>query len=337
MAEFQWRLHTATGRATVGVTRETVRPGFRFVLATCETHHVDGSTTRSRSTTQIPGGTLGVREFRTCKVYNVGPGAHLTVVKRLIPSSDPGRFDLLVGGIPRIERVGNGGSTGRLLLGFGTHTVSERVTAEQENVITLDQYSIRTRCVNRTTGDRVASGTGGTPVSVRLENATDDIVCTITNRRIAEPPPDIPPPGPPIVPPPPCPDCLNVAASQPQLVISKRMPVRTMVGRRVPITITVRNVGTETAHRVLLNETPPGGGRIVSVAGLRATRLADGTLEWSLGNLAPGARRTVRATMLVTRAGPLRNTTVVDGTDAEVAVDVAGARAAAAPAPPFTG
>lgn len=339
-ATFQWRLSTDT-TAILGVTHERLQEGLHFVEARCETVHADGSMTLSESTTQIPGATLGRREFRTCDVYNAGPGAHLTVVKHLVPHRDPGRFDLLVGGIARIERVGHNGSTGRLLLGFGTHTVSERVTAAQADVITLSQYSITTHCVNQA-GHSVGSSTGGRPVSVRLEHETDDVTCTITNRRTAPVPPGVVSPGPPIIPPPECdpsdPDCANAADARPRLMVTKRMPARAHVGERVPIKITVRNIGEQTAHSVRVHETRRGaGGRIVHVAGAHATRRRDGSITWSIGNLAPGASRTVRATMLVTRRGLVRDTAVADAANAQDAFDPAALRAIRVPPPVVTG
>jgi uncharacterized repeat protein (TIGR01451 family) len=89
------------------------------------------------------------------------------------------------------------------------------------------------------------------------------------------------------------PECGDVAA--PHLMVAKDIPARAQVGDRVPITITVRNVGRPTATEVRLHETPPAGGRIVGVSDGGAIQ-SDGTAVWSLGNLAPGATRTVRAT-----------------------------------------
>lgn len=335
IADFQWRLD-AEGTATLGVAHETEKSGFHFVLAQCQTHHADGSLSEDESTVEIPGATLGRAEFRTCEVLNSQAVAHLTVVKHLIPSTDPGRFDLLVDGVPRIDNVGDNDSTGPLALPLGTHTVSELITAAEAHENSLSDYSIDTACVNETNGKQVANGTGNHPVSVDLTSATDNIVCTIANRRIGPEPSFPPPPGGPYVPSAPC---LDLEAGNPEcgadLMVSKQMPARALVGERVPIAIVVRNVGHGTADRVRLHETPPHGGRIVAVADHGSLR-HDGTVVWDLGSLAPGATRTVHATMLLTRTGKLGDTAVADALNADPALDhaVVHVRAALHPRPP---
>jgi len=65
---------------------------------------------------------------------------------------------------------------------------------------------------------------------------------------------------------------------------------------------------------------------------------SDGTVIWNLGDLAPGEKRTVHATMLVTGTGLQTDMAVAAAANADPAVDVATVRAAAAVRPPtFTG
>src|SRR5262249_29249500 len=151
---------TAQTTAALGATKETVRPGFHFQLAECQTHRMNGTFSEHDSTTAIPGATLGREEYHTCQVYNAPP--------------KPG---------------GGGGEV---------------------------------------------AGVPGKDVPV------------------------------------------------PRLSVSKRMPTHTHVGSRVPITITVKNVGAGTAHGVRLHDTPPGGARIVAVASNGSIR-PDGTVLWELG------------------------------------------------------
>lgn len=346
VAAFKWSATDPTATSTLHVV-ETQMPGYAFVKADCQIRH-GATTTDLTSMAGVPSITLGPDEFAICSVYNQGPVAHLTVVKRLIPSTDPGRFDLLVDGEPQIEQVGDGGSTGQLTLGLGTHMVSERVTAAEDPTVTLDQYAISTSCVNETTGAVVASGTGSASVSVTLATASDDVVCTITNERTAEPPPDITPPEPPIVPPDPCSDSSShlpgcsgdepgTMVPQTSLAVTKRMPAHAHVGDVLPIVITVKNVGTETAENVVLRDTPPGAGRIVHARGFHATRHKDGTVTWSLGDLAPGATRTVHAMMLITRGGSLLNHAVAGADNADVVGAAAAVRAATPTLPVVTG
>jgi uncharacterized repeat protein (TIGR01451 family) len=186
--------------------------------------------------------------------------------------------------------VGDGGRTSRLALAPGTYKVSE----EGVDATNLDDYSISTTCKTRR-GRTVGHGTGSGPVRVRLR-ASRNVVCTITNTRNA--PPILPDGGrEPDV----CleieagvPECGDIAAA-PQLFVSKRMPKHAHVGDRVPITITVKNVGHGTAHEVVLHETAPNGGRIVAAANHGAIQ-PNGTVVWHLGSLAPGQTRTVHAT-----------------------------------------
>lgn len=348
VARFEWRTNSADSDAAVSVA-ETQMPGYSFVQAQCQTISAAGPGPIETDTAGIPSATLKPHEFRTCQVYNAAPSAHLTVVKSLIPSTDPGRFDLLVDGIPRIEQVGDGGSTGQLTVGLGTHTVSEQVTAaeaEAATPIALDQYSISTSCVNQTTGALVASGTGPAAVAVTLTSSSENVVCTITNQRTSEPPPPITPPEPPVVPPAPCgdyestsPECGEIVHPVPQarLTIRKQMPARAAVGDLVPVTITVKNVGDATATNVTLNDTPPGAGRIVRIEGLHGRRRKDGSVVWNLGDLAPGATRTVHATMLINQTGTLRNTAIAGAANAVVVAADADVRVAAAVAPAVTG
>jgi uncharacterized repeat protein (TIGR01451 family) len=117
------------------------------------------------------------------------------------------------------------------------------------------------------------------------------------------------------------------------LAIHKTMPAHTHVGPRVPITITVQNVGTQTAIDVTVHETPPGGGRIVHPADHGSIQ-HDGTVVWHLGNLAPGEKRTVHATMLVIQSGLHLNTAVASASNADVVEAAATVRAPLRHAPP---
>jgi uncharacterized repeat protein (TIGR01451 family) len=334
-AVFHWKL-TGPGDATLSVVTEQVKPGFHLVLAECHVTNSDGDVTQTESRTTEPIGeglVVPPKGHAACAVENARTVAHLTVVKRLVPTDDTGRFDLLVNGEPVLERVGNGEI--RLTRPLGTYEVSEQVSAGQ--AITLADYTITTKCVNN--GAAAGQSTDNTPVEVTLNSADDNIVCTITNTRVA---------GPPgeggedegVIPVPPCndidddiPQCGDVAAA-PHLMVTKRMPAHARVGDRVPITITVRNVGHATAHEVRLHETPPPGGRIVAAANHGSIQ-SDGTVVWNLGNLAPGESRTVHATMLVTRPGLHTDTAVASAGNADPAFDAAAVRArGAAPAPP---
>ena len=245
-------------------------------------------------------------------------------VKNLVPSGDAGAFDLLIGGDVWAPAVGDGGSTGRLAFGLGKYIVTERGADGTD----LADFSISTTCVNKA-GRTVAQNAHGPSVSVNLRRESADIVCTITNTRTQAPGgggeiPDTP---------------------GPYLGVVKEMPADARVGALVPIKITVHNLGHGTAHRVELLENPPRGMRIVHVADHGTIR--NGTAVWNLGNLAPGASRTVHATARVLHAGLHIDTAVATARDAGPALSDAALRARAAahrpkpppppPPPPVTG
>ena len=246
------------------------------------------------------------------------PVAHLTVVKNLVPSNDAGAFDLLIGGDVWAPAVGDGGTTGRLAFELGKYIVTERGADGTD----LADFSISTTCVNKA-GRTVAMNAHGPSVSVNIKRTSNDIVCTITNARSEAPQgggeiPDTP---------------------GPYLGVVKEMPAVARVGQEVTFTITVHNLGHATANGVDLHETPPQGMQLVSVANHGTIQL--GAAVWRLGNLAPGASRTVHGTVRVTQTGMHVNTAVATALNAEAALSDAAVRARAAahppPPPPVTG
>ena len=107
-------------------------------------------------------------------------GASITVTKRLVPSSDPGRFSLKIdsevaGGA---ETVGDNDSTGTIAVAPGGRTVSETAARGTQ----LQDYTIQTVC--RTGGGEgtvVASGDGPS-LSVNVGRG-QALFCVITNTR----------------------------------------------------------------------------------------------------------------------------------------------------------
>jgi hypothetical protein len=208
-----------------------------------------------------------------CTISNERPGvkvARLEVVRHLAPPDDAGLFDLLVGGRAFAVGVGHNQSTGPLDFELGRHTVTEHAAGRTD----LADFSISTTCIDRAHGGRtVAHNAHGRSVSVNLGRDSDNIVCTITNRRTAAPGEgggEVPaPPG-----------------QAPHLSVTKTMPSHTHVHESVPVAIVVHNIGRGTAHGVQLHETPPAGMRVIHAAD-HGTILANGTVVWHLGSLAP--------------------------------------------------
>ena len=245
-----------------------------------------------------------------CTIENERPGvkvARLEVIKHLVPNDDAGRFDLLTGGKAFALGVGHNGSTGPLEFELGTHSVTEDAAGRTD----LADFSISTTCVDKAHGGHtVAHNAHGPSVSVDLTSESDDIVCTITNRRTA-------PPG-----------GGESATTGPDLGVIKTMPAHARVGESLPITITVHNQGHGVAHGVQLHETPPTGMRIVQVADHGT--IQHGTAVWHLGDLAPGESRTVHATARGLHVGLHVDTAVATALNADPALSDAAVRARAA-------
>jgi hypothetical protein len=109
----------------------------------------------------------------TCTIRNV-IRPRVTVVKRLVPADDAGRFDLNVGAT--LVRAGAGdGQNGTVEVGYGSNvTVSETAAAGTD----ASKYDSAIDC-----------GSGSTAGTERtLTNVTADITCVVTNTRRSEPP-----------------------------------------------------------------------------------------------------------------------------------------------------
>ena len=101
----------------------------------------------------------------------------ITVQKQILPANDPGKFDLLINGNPVATNVGNGGSSGAILVNSGQYVISEVAAAGS----TLAAYDTIIRCVNQT-NQLLGSISGAS--SFAIEAAMNQhITCTITNVR----------------------------------------------------------------------------------------------------------------------------------------------------------
>ncbi len=118
-----------------------------------------------------------------CTITNTREAGKLEVKKSLVPSGDPGLFNLQIDGTtdPDAANVGNNGSTGEQTVNPGNHTVGE--TAGTSTSLGDYQKSIVCKAGNGS-GSTVAqtSGDDGGPLTVPVAS-NDDIVCTITNTR----------------------------------------------------------------------------------------------------------------------------------------------------------
>ena len=107
------------------------------------------------------------------------PAGQLEVVKTLLPSTDSGRFDLLIDGNTKLDGAGDTATTGELDLLPGVQTVAETADSGSD----LNDYTTTIECRDSDgSGAVVASSSDTGPLNVTV-NENDDIVCTITNTR----------------------------------------------------------------------------------------------------------------------------------------------------------
>ena len=105
----------------------------------------------------------------------------LEVRKVLLPTDDPGRFDLLIDGTVRLANAGPGGTTGPITVEPGTHAVEETAGLGTNGRSTnLNRYLIDIACADQDANE-VAEGPGRGPLSVPVD-AGERITCTITNQ-----------------------------------------------------------------------------------------------------------------------------------------------------------
>ena len=117
--------------------------------------------------------TLAANDNLVCTLTNRRK-ATITVTKHLVPSSDPGRFDLKVGGIVVKAGAADGGSGSRLV-GAGTYAVSEAAAVGTS----LANYTSSIACTKNG-----GSGPSGNGTSLNVGAAWGDVlVCTLINQR----------------------------------------------------------------------------------------------------------------------------------------------------------
>jgi hypothetical protein len=111
-------------------------------------------------------------------------GAKIEVVKDLIPSNDPGRFNLSIIDEKTVSNVGDNGTTGIVDVGAGTSAnpgATYTITEEAYTGTNLSDYSTSISCVDRKTGGIIkAESDNSLDLTV---NKDQSILCTVTNSR----------------------------------------------------------------------------------------------------------------------------------------------------------
>lgn len=97
---------------------------------------------------------------------------HITVVKQLVPSNNPGKFNLLIDNMQKASNVTNGGTTGSVKVEAGTHSVAESAGTSTS----LSDYTSAWLCSN---GQANTQNTG-TTASVVVKPG-ENWTCTFTN------------------------------------------------------------------------------------------------------------------------------------------------------------
>jgi len=101
----------------------------------------------------------------------------ITVLKKVLPANDPGRFNLLINGNTVAANIGDGGSSGGILVNSGQYNVSETAVPGTS----LTNYDTIIQCVNQV-NQPIASSSGSSSIAVQVV-MNQQITCTITNVR----------------------------------------------------------------------------------------------------------------------------------------------------------
>ncbi len=110
-----------------------------------------------------------------CTFTNTRRTGTLEVRKQLVPTNDPGTFDLSIDGTVRTAGAGHNGTTGAVTVAQGPHSVAEAGAADTK----LGDYAASLSCVDSANGNAPVIPTAG---SVQVD-AGDAVVCTFTNTR----------------------------------------------------------------------------------------------------------------------------------------------------------
>ena len=154
-----------TGSHTFGETAGTATNLADYVeTSSCS---VNGNTVSSTGNSVNVGDGQNV----ICTIRNTRRTGTLTVKKVLVPSNDPGKFNLLIDGGIEAANIGDGGTTGAIGLNTGTHSFAETAGTGTS----LSDYISTSDCRAGVTPVTITSGS----ISLGEQN----IVCTITNTR----------------------------------------------------------------------------------------------------------------------------------------------------------
>jgi uncharacterized repeat protein (TIGR01451 family) len=105
----------------------------------------------------------------------------------------------------------------------------------------------------------------------------------------------------------------------PALAIDKKCPDKLFVGRPIKFDITVSNTGNAVAANTVVRDVLPQGTTLVNAS--EGGTASGGAVVWNLGNLAPGASKTLSLTVNATNIGAINNTASATATCAAEVTD----------------
>ena len=216
-----------------------------------------------------------------CEPLQARPLTTLEVVKNLLPATDSGRFDLRIDGATKAAGVGNGGSTGKVVVQPGQHTVGEVAAFGTD----LGEYGASVSCA---AGSTQLAKVEGTSASLDIAEGAN-AVCTITNARKP----------------------INLS------ITKADAPDPATLGGTITYTLVVRNDGPGTATGVKVSDPLPPELAFQSVSTTQGTCTGGVVISCDLGTLASGATATITVLATATRTGVITNTAVVVGDQPE--------------------
>jgi uncharacterized repeat protein (TIGR01451 family) len=310
VASFQWKPSSASATSTIALDEE-VKPGFRFVDATCTRNSPTRSRQRRTSRTSEPVTqlTLKPNEYYKCTVRNqILPGT-IEIEKRATPAgSTPFPFTGSFGPFTLVDD--DSSSSSKIVTGLapGTYSVSELVPPNWE-------------LTGIACTPAAAGAIAGTQATITLAPGAS-VVCTYSDLRVDPPvPPE--PPDPPVPPVPPVPPLVPPPAPSPpmtQLRVQKTAPGVAQVGQRVPFKLTVTNTGPVAATNVQMADIPSAAITLAGLSTDKRLRRVLGNAVWRLGTLAPGAKATIRGSVQIKAgtAGLKRNIVLATAVNAHL-------------------
>ncbi len=326
---FQWKPENSTATSQVSLEEQS-RPGYEPVDWEC-VKNAPGRTrkvTRRGTGRRLATGTLGPNEYARCTFRNrIVPGT-IEIEKQATPQSGQAFSFTGSAGIGNFSLTDDGGKgpSFRTFSGLapGTYTVSELVPADWE--------------LTGITCSDPAVAISGSRVTITLASG-DAVVCTYADRRDDIPIPPEPPDGGTGGTPDPEQPVQPSQATRLQIVKITR--ARARVGGRVPVVLRVTNIGPITADEVTVTDVPPAAMELTSLGTKPSGTRVRGNAVWHLGDLAPGASRTIRGVVRIDSAAPglKTNTAIATAVNANLVQDQTDTRVLAqlVRRPPVTG